>query len=87
MTNDLERQLSTYLTDVHAIELQALAQVTRARKVAGDAEIEAAFAEHVRETSATSTTSRIVSRPDLGPPLRRRTLPVAWAASASPICL
>ncbi len=50
MPNDLEQQLSTYLTDVHAIELQALAQVTRARKVAGDPEIEAAFADHVRET-------------------------------------
>lgn len=50
MPNDLDQQLSIYLTDVHAIELQALAQVTRARKVAGHPELEAAFADHVRET-------------------------------------
>lgn len=50
MPNDLDQQLSIYLTDVHAIELQALAQVTRAQKVAGHPEIEAAFADHVRET-------------------------------------
>lgn len=50
MPNDLQQQLSIYLTDVHAIELQALAQVTRARKVAGHPELEAAFDEHVRET-------------------------------------
>jgi ferritin-like metal-binding protein YciE len=46
----LEQQLNVYLTDVHAIELQALEQVKRARKVAGDPEIEAAFSDHVRET-------------------------------------
>ncbi len=50
MPTSIEQQLSIYLTDVHAIELQALLQVKRARKVAGDPEIEAAFGEHVRET-------------------------------------
>lgn len=50
MPNNLEQQLSIYLTDAHAIELQALTQVKRARKVAGDPEIGAAFARHVRET-------------------------------------
>ncbi len=50
MPTSVEQQLSIYLTDVHAIELQALVQVRRARKVAGDPEIEAAFGEHVRET-------------------------------------
>lgn len=50
MPTSVEQQLSIYLTDVHAIELQALVQVKRARKVAGDPEIEAAFSEHVRET-------------------------------------
>jgi ferritin-like metal-binding protein YciE len=48
--NSLEQQLSVYLTDVHAIELQALEQVKRARKVAGDPEIAAAFDKHVGET-------------------------------------
>ncbi len=50
MPNDIEQQLSIYLTDVHAIELQALAQVTRARKFAGHPELEAAFDDHARET-------------------------------------
>jgi ferritin-like metal-binding protein YciE len=50
MATSLDQQLSIYLTDVHAIELQALEQVKRARKVAGDPELEAAFAEHTRET-------------------------------------
>lgn len=50
MAMSIEQQLAIYLTDAHAIELQALVQVRRARKVAGDPEIAAAFAEHVRET-------------------------------------
>jgi ferritin-like metal-binding protein YciE len=50
MATTVDQQLSIYLTDVHAIELQALEQVKRARKVAGDPELEAAFAEHTRET-------------------------------------
>jgi ferritin-like metal-binding protein YciE len=50
MASTLEEQLAIYLIDAHAIELQALVQVKRARKVAGDPEIAAAFAEHVRET-------------------------------------
>lgn len=50
MATSLDQQLSISLTDVHAIELQALEQVKRARKVAGDPELEAAFAEHTRET-------------------------------------
>jgi ferritin-like metal-binding protein YciE len=50
MPTSLDEQLAIYLTDAHAIELQALEQVKRARKVAGDPEIAAAFAEHVRET-------------------------------------
>ena len=50
MATSVDQQLSIYLTDVHAIELQALEQVKRARKLAGDPELEAAFADHVRET-------------------------------------
>jgi ferritin-like metal-binding protein YciE len=46
----LDEQLAIYLTDAHAIELQALEQVKRARKVAGDPEIADAFAQHTRET-------------------------------------
>ena len=50
MPTTLEEQLAIYLTDAHAIELQALEQVKRARKVAGDPDIAEAFAQHVRET-------------------------------------
>ncbi len=46
----IEEQLAIYLTDAHAIELQALAQVKRAPKIAGDPEIAAAFEEHIGET-------------------------------------
>lgn len=50
MPTSLDQQLAIYLTDAHAIELQALEQVRRARRVAGDPDIAAAFAEHVRES-------------------------------------
>ncbi len=50
MATSIEQQLAIYLTDAHAIELQALVQVKRARKDAGDPDIAAAFDEHVRET-------------------------------------
>ncbi len=50
MATSLDEQLAIYLTDAHAIELQALEQVKRAPKVAGDPEIAAAFSAHIRET-------------------------------------
>lgn len=43
-------QLIKYLTDVHAIEEQALAQLKAAPRMAGDPELAAAFSEHRRET-------------------------------------
>jgi len=46
----IDEQLATYLTDAHAIELQALVQVKRAPKIAGDPEIAAAFEKHIPET-------------------------------------
>lgn len=46
----IEQQLAIYLTDAHAIELQALAQMKRAKKIAGDPQIADAFAAHARET-------------------------------------
>lgn len=50
MAANLDEQLTLYLMDAHAIEVQALEQVKRARKVAGDPELAAAFSAHVRET-------------------------------------
>jgi ferritin-like metal-binding protein YciE len=47
---DLNEQLIKYLTDVHSIEEQALAQLRRAPEIAGDAEIAEAFEQHLHET-------------------------------------
>lgn len=55
MTSSLEQQLNASLLDLHAIEVQALEQVKRAPKVAGDPEIAAVFEEHVRETERQRT--------------------------------
>jgi ferritin-like metal-binding protein YciE len=49
--NDLEEQLTKYLTDAHAIEQQALVQMRSAPKLAGDAQIAQAFSEHLEETA------------------------------------
>jgi ferritin-like metal-binding protein YciE len=64
VATNVDQQLSIYLTDVHAIEVQALEQVKRARKVAGDPELEAAFADHVRETERhrTYVEDRLIAR-------------------------
>jgi ferritin-like metal-binding protein YciE len=46
----LAEQLTKHLTDVHSIEMQAIAQLQLAPRVAGDADLARAFAEHLRET-------------------------------------
>jgi ferritin-like metal-binding protein YciE len=46
----MTEQLTKYLTDVHSIEEQALAQMRLAPRMAGDRELKRAFAEHLRET-------------------------------------
>ena len=48
--HDLQEQLTKYLTDVHSIEEQALAQLRRAPDEAGDPEIAEAFSQHLHET-------------------------------------
>jgi ferritin-like metal-binding protein YciE len=48
--NTIPEQLTKYLADVHSIEEQALAQLRLAPRVAGDAELKRAFADHLRET-------------------------------------
>src|SRR5687767_15932396 len=45
-----DEQLTKYLTDVHSIEEQALAQLRLAPRVAGDRELARVFAEHLAET-------------------------------------
>jgi ferritin-like metal-binding protein YciE len=46
----LDEQLTKYLTDVHSIEEQALTQMRRAPKIAGDPAIAEIFATHLHET-------------------------------------
>jgi ferritin-like metal-binding protein YciE len=48
--NSLHEQLHKYLTDLHSIEVQALAQMRSAPDMAGDDRLAAAFREHERET-------------------------------------
>ncbi len=46
----LDEQLTKYLTDVHSIEVQALAQMKAAPDIAGDDRLAAVFREHLDET-------------------------------------
>ena len=50
MTKTIHEQVVDYLADVHAIEVQALAQMHRAPDIAGDDQLAAIFREHERET-------------------------------------
>jgi ferritin-like metal-binding protein YciE len=46
----LPEQLTKYLTDLHSIEEQALAQMRLAPRIAGDSELQRIFVEHLNET-------------------------------------
>src|SRR3954453_7880828 len=48
--NSLSEQLTKYLTDVHSIEEQALAQMRLAPRLAGATELQRIFVEHENET-------------------------------------
>src|SRR6185436_1998215 len=50
--NALDEQLTKYLTDVHSIEEQALAQMRLAPRLAGDHELQRIFVEHIGETES-----------------------------------
>jgi ferritin-like metal-binding protein YciE len=50
MPHDIREQLVKHLTDVHSIEEQALTQLRRAPRIAGDPELGAAFERHLTET-------------------------------------
>jgi ferritin-like metal-binding protein YciE len=58
MTRDIDEQLTKYLTDAHAIEEQALAQLRTAPDLAGDEELAAAFRGHLSETEEHEATVR-----------------------------
>src|SRR6478609_8005464 len=48
--DSLPEQLVKYLTDVHAMEVQALAQMRKAPELAGDPQLASAFETHCTET-------------------------------------
>jgi ferritin-like metal-binding protein YciE len=48
--NSLHEQLHKYLTDIHSIEVQALAQMRDAPDMAGDPKVAEIFRDHERET-------------------------------------
>src|ERR1700752_2982487 len=48
--NNLDEQLTKYLTDIHAIEQQALAQMKAAPEIAGDSALSELFSTHLAET-------------------------------------
>ena len=50
MPETLDEQLTKYLTDLHAIEEQALVQLRRAPDIAGDPALVRVFSEHLEET-------------------------------------
>jgi len=50
MTRPIDEQLTKYLTDAHAIEVQALAQMRAAPDLAGDPQLAEAFRVHCGET-------------------------------------
>src|SRR5215204_5445676 len=47
---NLSEQLTKYLTDVHSIEQQALAQMRQAPKIAGHPDLSRIYAQHLTET-------------------------------------
>src|SRR4051794_17083012 len=50
MADNLHEQLHKYLTDIHSIEVQALAQMRSAPDMAGDPQLAEIFRQHERET-------------------------------------
>jgi ferritin-like metal-binding protein YciE len=48
--DDLDKLVDKYLADAHALEVQAEQLLQRAPKIAGDAELERIYAEHLEET-------------------------------------
>lgn len=50
MASDLQDKVITYLTDVHSLEQNALAQLRTGAEQAGDEQLKAVFTEHLAET-------------------------------------
>src|SRR4051812_50213350 len=73
--NTLNEQLVKYLTDVHAMEVQALAQMRAAPKLAGDPELASAFEAHREETEGHETLIRERREFQNGKPRRLEALP------------
>ena len=76
--DSLDEQITKYLTDVHAIEVQALAQLRTAPDIARDDELSRIFSEHCDETAGQE--ERVSARLDaLGASPSKVKDIVAWA--------
>jgi ferritin-like metal-binding protein YciE len=68
MARDLDEQLTKYLADAHSIEVQALAQLRTAPKLAGAPVLAEAFRAHLEETEGHEQTTReLLERRDATP--------------------
>ena len=68
MARDLDEQLTKYLTDAHSIEVQALAQLRTAPRIAGAPELADAFRAHLAETEEHERLTRgLLERRDAAP--------------------
>jgi ferritin-like metal-binding protein YciE len=61
---DLDKQLSKYLSDAHAIESQALQLLEQGQKIGGEPDLQKVFADHLEETRAqqAAVEARLVAR-------------------------
>jgi ferritin-like metal-binding protein YciE len=62
VADTIDEQLTKYLSDAHAIEEQALAQLRTAPDTAGDPELAAAYREHLAETEGHEQRIRELSK-------------------------
>src|SRR3954467_6356705 len=64
----LDEQITKYLTDVHSIEEQALAQLRLVPRIAGSPSLAAMYAEHCTETEAQERARRAARGARAPPP-------------------
>jgi ferritin-like metal-binding protein YciE len=75
VSRDIDKQLTKYLTDVHSIEEQALAQLRSAPDLAGAPELADAFRRHLTETEGhEQTVRRLLEARDASPSLVKDTV-------------
>src|SRR3954447_25491065 len=75
MQEDIQEQLTKYLTDAHSIEEQALAQLRTAPDIAGHPRLSELYREHLRETEGhEQRTRRLLEERDAKSSLTKDTI-------------